>query len=240
MNGVSAGERRRRNRSGNGGTVAPAPADGEWLGRLDALADRLAGLDDRALIIDQVVSEAMHLLPADEVRVYADAATITAPSFTDENEGAPARAVIPLVVAGRHFGAVEIAMKPQRVVGPGERALSIALARQCAHAIDSLMLRKARPAPAPAPVEVIAAPPIAVVAPLEISTTPPPIAAGAHDLSALQATLARLDGDVRALAKLARSAELPPAPWVDRAEATALRHLDEARAQIGARVENAA
>ena len=104
MNGVSGGERRRRHRSANGSAVASAaPVDGEWLGRLDALADRLAGLDDRALIIDQVVSEAMQLLPADEVRVYADAATITAPSFTEENDGAPARAVIPLVVAGRHF-----------------------------------------------------------------------------------------------------------------------------------------
>jgi hypothetical protein len=241
MNGVSGGERRRRQRSANAVAVASAsgPADGEWLGRLDALADRLAGLDDRALIIDQVVSEAMQLLPADEVRVYADAVTITAPSFTDENEGAPARAVIPMVVAGRHFGAVEIAMKPQRAVGPGERALSIALARQCAHAIDSLMLRKARLAPVAAPGEVVA-PPIAVVAPLEISPPSPPAAVGGHDFSALQDTLARLESDVRALAKLARSAELPPAPWVDRAEATALRRLDEARAQLGARVENAA
>ena len=237
MNGVSAGERRRRNRSGNGGTVAPAPADGEWLGRLDALADRLAGLDDRALIIDQVVSEAMHLLPADEVRVYADAVTITAPSFSDESDGAPARAVIPLVFAGRHFGAVEIAMKPQRAVGPGERALSIALARQCALAIDSLILRQARRAATEAPGHLVATP-VAVSAPLAIAGASPRLAG--PDLSALQATLARLDSDVRALAKLARSAELPPAPWVDRAEATALRRLDEVRAQLGGRVENAA
>jgi hypothetical protein len=184
-----------------------------------------------------VVSEAMLLLPADEVRVYADAVTITAPSFTNETDGGPARAVIPLAIAGRHFGAVEIAMKPQRAVGPGERALSLALARQCALAIDSMMLRQARYPAAEAPVR-IAATPVAVVAAIEIGAAP--TATSGPDLSALQATLAHLESDVRALAKLARSAELPPAPWVDRAEATALRRLDEARAQLGRRVENAA
>ncbi|HET6148446.1 MAG TPA: hypothetical protein VFH68_13015 [Polyangia bacterium] len=216
--------------------MAPRP-DGEWLGRLDALADRLAGLDDRALIIDQVVSEAMQLLPADEVRVYADAATITAPSFSDESDGAPARAIIPLVIAGRHFGAIEIAMKRQRAVGPGERALSVALARQCALAIDSMLLRQARRADIEVPGHLGAAP-VAVVASLDRNGAPPSLAG--LDLSALQAAVARLESDVRALAKLARSAELPPASWVDRAEATALRRLDEVRAQIGGRVENAA
>ena len=239
-NGVSGGERRRRSRTANGGAPVAPLADGEWLGRLDALADRLAALDDRALIIDQVVSEAMQLLPADEVRVYADAVTITAPSFTEENEGAPARAVIPLVIAGRHFGAVEIAMKPQRAVGPGERALSIALARHCALAIDSMLLRRARlPAAVEAPV---AATPVAFVAPILTprDIAPAAIAAPPFDPSAVQATLGRLESDLRALAKLARSAELPPAAWVDRAEATALRRLDEARIQLGTRVENAA
>ena len=67
--GVSGGERRRKPR-GCGG--APALADGEWLGRLDALADQLAGLDDRGTIIDHVVSETMKLLPADQVVVHAD------------------------------------------------------------------------------------------------------------------------------------------------------------------------
>lgn len=256
-NGISGTERRRRSRTNTGGGVA-VPAlvidggggggEGAWLGRVDALADRLAGLDDRAAIIDHLVTEAMQLLPADEVRVYADAATITAPSFTEENEAGPARAVIPLAIAGRHFGAVEIAMKPQRAVGPGERALSIALARQCALAIDSLMMRKAQrltveapPAivvvatPAPAPIEVV---PDVTPAPIPIAAVAPP--APSLDMSAVQATLSRLEADLRALAKLARSAELPPAPWVDRAELTALRRLDEARAQLGARVENAA
>jgi hypothetical protein len=245
-NGVSGGERRRRSRTANGGAPGAPLADGEWLGRLDALADRLATLDDRSLIIDQVVSEAMHLLPADEVRVYADAVTITAPSFTEENDGAPARAVIPLVIAGRHFGAVEIAMKPQRAVGPGERALSIALARQCALAIDSMLLRRARPAAVEtAPVETppleVSGAPVAFVTPIATALEIAPTATGpVFDSSAVQATLGRLESDLRALAKLARSAELPPAAWVDRAEATALRRLDEARAQLGARVENAA
>jgi hypothetical protein len=257
-NGTAGGERRRRSRSSNGGVAMTAlAADGgqgesAWLGRVDALADRLAGLEDRASIIDHLVAEAMQLLPADEVRVYADATTITVPSFTEENAGAPARAVIPLAIAGRHFGAVEIAMKPQRVVGPGERALSIALARQCALAIDSLMMRKAQRATVDAalasvvlvaPVEIVAGMtpvPVVEAASAPIQLTPGVSAAPALDVSALQATLGRLESDVRALAKLARSAELPPAPWVDRAEQTALRRLDEARAQLGTRVENAA
>jgi hypothetical protein len=239
-NGVSGGERRRRPKAANGGDALPAPADGEWLGRLDALADRLAVLDDRGRIIDEVVSETMALLPADEVRIYADAVTITAPSFTDEIDGAPARAVIPLVIAGRHFGAVEIAMKPRRVVGAGERALSIALARQCALAIDSLAQRKGRPPTAAigALPEVVTPAPVAVVAPPLVAAFEVAPAALPLDLSGVQATLGRLESDLRALAKLARSAELPPAAWVDRAEATALRRLDEARAQLGARVEN--
>jgi hypothetical protein len=258
-NGTAGGERRRRSRSSNGGVAMTAlAADGvqgesAWLGRVDALADRLAGLDDRATIIDHLVAEAMQLLPADEVRVYADATTITAASFTEENAGGPARAVIPLAIAGRHFGAVEIAMKPQRVVGPGERALSIALARQCALAIDSLMMRKAQRAsvdaalasavllaPTATPVDIVAVPTPAPV--VDVAAAPIQLAAAAPalDVTALQATLGRLESDVRALAKLARSAELPPAPWVDRAELTALRRLDEARAQLGTRVENAA
>jgi len=248
-NGVSGGERRRRSRSTNvSAAVAvglPTGGDGEWLVRLDALADRLAGLDDRATIIDQLVSETMRLLPADEVRVYADAATITVPSFTEESDGGPARAVIPLAIAGRHFGALEIAMKPQQVVGPGERALSIALARQCALAIDSLTMRKAQRAlVAQNPVEVVVTPaqsaPVAEIMPAPVVVVAATLAAPALDLAALQATLNRLEGDLRALAKLARSAELPPAPWVYRAELTALRRLDEARAQLGTSVEYAA
>ena len=74
------------------------------------------------------------------------------------------------------------------------------------------------------------------------SRTPPrrPRSRPSFNLAAVQATLVRLEADLRALAKLARSAELPPAAWVDRAELTALRRLDEARAQLGTNVENAA
>jgi hypothetical protein len=214
-------------------------ADGEWLGRLDALADQLAGLDDRGTIIDHVVSETMKLLPADQVVVRADDDGVTAPLFTDESEGGPARALIPLAIAGRRFGAVEIAMKPSRTVGPGERALSIALARQCALALDSLALRKAQREGLLA--ESVHAPVEEVVSetPAPIALTPAPLPALSPDVAAVQATIARLETDVRALAKLARSAELPPTTWVDQAERKALRDLEELRAQLPG-AENAA
>jgi hypothetical protein len=233
--GVTGGERRRKPR---GAATAPL-ADGEWLGRLDALADQLATLDDRGTIIEHVVSETMKLLPADQVVVRADADAVTAPLFTDESEGEPARALIPLAIAGRRFGAVEIAMKPSRTVGPGERALSIALARQCALALDSLALRKAQRQGLLA--ESVHAPVEEVVnvtpAPVEVTPAPPP--AAPPDVAALQATIARLEADVRALAKLARSAELPPTTWVDQAERKALKDLEELRAQLQS-AENAA
>lgn len=233
--GVTGGERRRKPR---GAAAAPALADGEWLGRLDALADQLAGLDDRGTIIEHVVSETMKLLPADQVVVHADDA-VTAPLFTDENEGAPARALIPLAIAGRRFGAVEIAMKPSRAVGPGERALSMALARQCALALDSLALRKAQRAGLLA--ESVHAPVEETVreTPAPVAMTPVPVREVSRDVAAVQATIARLEADVRALAKLARSAELPPTTWVDQAERKALRDLEELRAQLPG-AENAA
>jgi hypothetical protein len=233
--GVTGGERRRKPRA-----AAPAAlADGEWLERLDALADQLAGLDDRGTIIEHVVSETMKLLPADQVVVRADGDGLTAPVFTDENNGEPARALIPLAIAGRRFGAVEIAMKPSRTVGPGERALSIALARQCALALDSLALRKAQREGLLA--ESVHAPVEATVieTPAPIAVTPALLPAASPDAAAVQATIARLEADVRALAKLARSAELPPTTWVDQAERNALRDLDELRAQLPG-AENAA
>jgi hypothetical protein len=233
--GVTGGDRRRKPR----GAAVAALADGEWLGRLDALADQLAGLDDRGTIIEHVVSETMKLLPADQVVVHADADGVTAPLFTDENEGEPARALIPLAIAGRRFGAVEIAMKPSRSVGPGERALSLALARQCALALDSLALRKAQrqgllAESVHAPVEEVVS-----VTPAPVEVTPAPLPVVTQDVAALQVTIARLEADVRALAKLARSAELPPTSWVDQAERKALKDLEELRAQLSS-AENAA
>ena len=238
--GVTGGERRRKPR---GAAATAALADGEWLGRLDALADQLAGLDDRGTIIEHVVSVTMKLLPADQVVVHSDDDVVTAPLFTDENEGAPARALIPLAIAGRRFGAVEIAMKPSRSVGPGERALSIALARQCALALDSLALRKAhREGLLAGSVHVpVEEPVVQTAAPIEaaVAVTPPPSPVVSPDAAAVQATIARLEADVRALAKLARSAELPPTTWVDQAERKALRDLEELRAQLPG-AENAA
>ena len=155
--------------------------------------------------------------------------------------------MIPLAIAGRRFGAVEIAMKPSRIVRPGERALSIALARQCALALDSLALRKAQRegllaesvhAPVEEPVTRNAA---------RRSRRPPRRSRWPRrrcrprlrTCAAVQATIARLEADLRALAKLARSAELPPTAWVDQAERKALRDLEELRAQLLG-VENAA
>ena len=248
--GVSGGERRRKPR---GAAAAPPRADGEWLGRLDALADQLAGLDDRGKIIDHVVSETMKLLPADQVVVRAEDDDVTAPLFTEENEGGPARALIPLAIAGRRFGAVEIAMKPSRAVSPGERALTLALARQCALALDSLALRKAQRAgllvesvhvPVDEPVAVTPAPVAMTPEPVAVPPAPVDLAAASlravsPDVAAVQATIARLEADVRALAKLARSAELPPTTWVDQAERKALRDLEGLRAQLPG-AENAA
>jgi hypothetical protein len=242
-NGVSGRERRRKSRA-----IGPADPVGAvdvqedastWLGRIDALADRLASLEDRGSIVDDVVSETMRLLPADEVVVRSDAAAVTVASFTDASDEAPARAVIPLVIGGRHFGAVEIAMKSRRAVGPAERTLSIALARQCALALDGLAMRRAqrdavRPetaTPAGGQHEsTLAEIAPAEIAPAEMRTAggPPP----ARDRAAELALLGRLEGDLRGLAKLARSAELPPTIWVDQAERAVLRRLEELRAQL--------
>jgi hypothetical protein len=241
---VPGGERRRKPRGAGAVATASGPADGEWLGRLDDLAGRLAALDDRGTIVEQVVSETMKLLPADEVRIHAEAPAEVTTSFTEETDGVPARLMIPLAIAGRHFGAIEIAIKPSRVVGPGERALGVSLARHCALALDRLALRRAQrqasqddvtPLTAEPPVAsaAMASAPVAPPAPLAADASASVFAAGlSPDLGEAQVILGRLEGDLRALAKLARSAELPPTAWVDRAEQTALRRLEDLRAQL--------
>lgn len=203
----------------------PSGAEAGWLGRVDALAITLADLDDRGTIVEHMVSETMQLLPAEAVVVRADAPEMTAPAFT-EDEGEPARAVIPLAVGGRHFGAVEIAMKPGYRTGPGERALSIALARQCALALDRLALRHARRDEALAPAVIVAAP---------VSSPEPVAAPGALSAAEAQLALDRLAADLRTLATLARSASLPHPRRIDEAERIAAQHVAELRDRLGGR-----
>ena len=239
-NGVAGGERRRKPRASAAATRASESA---WLGRVDALADRLAALDDRDAILQQVVGEALSLLPAEAVVVRSDATSVAEPLFTEETAGTPARAWIPVMVGARHFGAVEIAIKPGRALTPGERTLSVALARQCALALDGLALRNAHReliAEAAAAASRVtaggAAQPLRLVTAGEV-VAPIVMVAGSgsampDDPVSVQAAFGRLEGDLRALAKLARSAELPPTSWVDQAERKALRRVDELRMQI--------
>jgi hypothetical protein len=105
--------------------------------RLDALALALAELPEREAVIERAVREVMELLPADSVVVRPDAPAPEgdAPADTDAASG---RATIPLEVGGRRFGALELALKPQRLPDAAERTLLQAIGRQCALALARL------------------------------------------------------------------------------------------------------
>lgn len=212
-NGDSRRERRRRRRQNatnghtNGhATSAPALQTAElFVDRLDALAGELASLRTRGAILDHVVREVMRALPAEAVIVHADEAPLVVE---------PTRTVIPLATAGRRFGAVEIAMRPDRPAAPEERALSVALVRQAALALERVALEDAA-WPALPDGEAQAAPPPA-------------------DAATIARALDRLASDVRRLAGLARSAALPPAARVDEAERTAAATIADLRARLSA------
>ncbi len=162
-------------------TPAPQTAD-LWVDRVDALAGELASLRTRSAILDHVVREVMRALPAEAVIVHADEAPLAIE---------PTRTVIPLATAGRRFGALEIAMRPDRPADPVERgagrgagAAGGAGARACGAGRRGL-----------------AAPPEA-----SATVSPPPA-----DVAAIARALDRLTADVHRLAGLARSAALPPA-----------------------------
>lgn len=208
-NGESRRDRRRRRRNGaaNGhakNTPAPQTAD-LWVDRVDALAGELAGLRTRSAILDHVVREVMRALPAEAVIVHADE-----PPLAVE----PGRTVIPLATAGRQFGALEIAMPPDRPVDPVERALGVALVRQAALALERVALEDAAWPALPEP-----------------SATVSPAPA---DAAAIARALDRLTSDLHRLAALARSAALPPATRVDEAERTAAATIADLRARLAA------
>jgi len=135
-NGLSGGapRRRGRGRAANDGTT-PLPASVEWVARLDALALALAELPERTAVIERAVREVMELLPADSVTVRPEV-----PADADAG-----RATIPIEVGGRRFGALELAMKPERVPDAAERTLLLAIGRQCALALARLEASAERP-----------------------------------------------------------------------------------------------
>ena len=208
-NGESRRDRRRRRRNGasntNGHTKAsPTPQTADlWVDRVDALAGELASLRTRSAILDHVVREVMRALPVEAVFVHADETPLSVE---------PGRTVIPLATAGRQFGALEIAMRPDRPVDPVERALGVALVRQAALALERVALEDAAWPVLPEP---------------SATVSPPPAEA-----AAIARALDRLTADVHRLAGLARSAALPPAARVDEAERTAAATIADLRARL--------
>jgi hypothetical protein len=210
-NGDSRRDRRRRRRQADNtnGTPAPAPAPTEeggtlWVGQVDALASQLATLRTRSAILDHVVREVMKLLPAEAVIVHADEAPIALEAT---------HTVIPLATAGRRFGSIEIALKPDRAPGPNERALGAALVRQAALALERVALEDAAWPAAPEPAAQ-------------------PVALAPADPTTVERSLDRLATEIGRLAALARSAALPPARRVEEAERTAAATLADLRARL--------
>src|SRR5262245_58581261 len=145
-NGVSGGapRRRGRGRAANDGTT-PLPANVEWVARLDALALALAELPERGAVIERAVREVMELLPTDSVTVRADASAPDGDAPADADPASSQRATFPLEVGGRRFGALELAMKPERVPDAAEQTLLLAIGRQCALALARLEAAAERP-----------------------------------------------------------------------------------------------
>jgi len=212
-NGESRRDKRRRRRQGGEASPAqqaaatPAPEVAEpaqWVDRVHTLAGELASLRTRGAILDHVVREMMKLLPAESVTVHA---AEQAPPAVEAS-----RTLIPLSTAGRHFGAVEIAMKADRAPAPAERALGVALIRQAALALERVALEDAAWPALPEPGPALAPPPA--------------------DSAAIARALDRLASDVRRLAGFARSAALPPAGRVDEAERIAAATIADLRARL--------
>jgi hypothetical protein len=218
-NGDGRRNRRRRRRHADGangaptdaattnGVTAPAPAEegaARWVDQVDALAGQLATLRTRGAILDHVVREVMKLLPAEAVIVHADGAALSLE---------PSRTVIPLATAGRQFGSIEIALKPDHAAGPTERALGTALVRQAALALERVALEDAAWPATPEPAG-------------------PAVAVAAADAVTIQRSLDRLATEISRLASLARSAALPPARRVEEAERTLTATLADLRARL--------
>ena len=211
-NGESRRDRRRRaDSNGSNGvgaataTPAPVEVDGtRWVDQVDALAGQLATLRTRTAILEHVVREVMKLLPAEAVIVHAD----ETPPALDAS-----RAVIPLATAGRRFGAIEIALKPDSVPGATERALGAALVRQAALALERVALEDAAWPAAPEP-------------------PGPTVALAPADAVTIERSFDRLAIEIGRLASLARSAALPPPRRVEEAEKTVAATLAELRARL--------
>ncbi len=213
-NGESRRDRRRRRRRADAVTVettsetpAAAPAEetgARWVDQVDALAGQLATLRTRSAILDHVVREVMKALPAEAVIVHADETPLSLGT---------SRTVIPLATAGRRFGALEIALKPDHTPGPTERALSSALVRQAALALERVALEDAAWPVAPEPAGS-------------------PVAVAPADATSIQRSLERLETEIGRLAALARSAALPPARRVDEAERSLAATVADLRARL--------
>jgi hypothetical protein len=109
---------------------AAAPAPDEQ--RVEAVAAALSSLQDPGAITAAIARELMEVLPAVSVTMRQDA--------QPSSEPRPGRLVAPLETRARDFGALEIELKPGFGTTAAQRALTAALARECALALERLAL----------------------------------------------------------------------------------------------------